>query len=64
MLLASMNVQYCTSYILLRYLAKYVASVDKASKMVLKAGRGDDEIVATAVTGYNTKITGTQIAEN
>jgi hypothetical protein len=63
MLLASMNLQYCTSYILLRYLAKYVASVDKASKIVLKAGKGDDEIVATAVTGYNTKITGNQIAE-
>ena len=37
MLCSTMNLQYCTAYIVVRYLTKYVASVDKAYKLVIKA---------------------------
>jgi hypothetical protein len=32
MLLGAMNLQFCTSYLILRYLAKYIGSVGKSFK--------------------------------
>jgi hypothetical protein len=67
MLLSAVNLQFCTSYLLLRYLAKYVGQIDKAGKFVIKAGNrkgGDDtKMTINMEDTYNTKITGNLIEE-
>ena len=66
MLLSAMNLQFCTAYILLRYLAKYVASVDKSARIVFKASKATDNernIQVSVEQGHNTKITGNKIAQ-
>ena len=61
MLLSAMNIQYCTSYMVLRYLAKYIASVDKAQRIIVKADGGDNKLKLTEQDHHNTKITGNKI---
>lgn len=62
MLYCAMNLQFCTSYLILRYLAKYVASVDKAHKIVVKKEKGDDRTLKLKQQDdHNTKITGNAI---
>jgi predicted GIY-YIG superfamily endonuclease len=65
MLLSAMNLQYCTSYLLLRYLAKYVASLDKSCKVIIKGPEKSDERVfrVDISEGYNTKISSNRLAE-
>ena len=65
MLLSAINLQYCTTYILLRYLSKYVSSVDKARKIYVTANRDQETgLNLRQEIGYNTKITSNRIAEN
>ena len=61
MLLSAMNLQFCTSYMVLHYLAKYVASIDKAQRVTLKAKSGTGDLKADEEDGNNTKITGNKI---
>jgi hypothetical protein len=66
MLFCTMNLQYCTSYLILRYLAKFVGSLDKASKIVINSrGRPDAEntLKVHEENANNTKITGNLVRE-
>ena len=64
MLHSSMNLQFVTAYILLRYLAKYVASVDKANKLLFCSNNKDEDVIRILPEeGFNTKIAGNRIAE-
>ena len=66
MLLSAMNLQFVTAYMLLRYLTKYVASVDKSTRIVFKASKDiNDErnIRVNIEQGHNTKITSNKIAQ-
>jgi hypothetical protein len=66
MLVCAMNLQYCTLHLILRYLAKYLGSLDKASKIVISSrGRPDAEntLKVHEENANNTKITGNLIRE-
>jgi hypothetical protein len=66
MMKCAMNLQYCTSYLILRYLAKYVGSIDKNQRIIFKAPANKDRDTNFRVHVedlYNTKITGNQIQE-
>jgi predicted GIY-YIG superfamily endonuclease len=60
MLMSAINLQYCTTYVLLRYLTKYVASMDKAVKFQVKAS-DDDHFPLESTDDNNTKITGNRL---
>ena len=61
MLMSAINLQFCTTYVLLRYLTKYVASMDKAVKFQVKANRDDDAFLLESTDDHNTKITGNRL---
>jgi predicted GIY-YIG superfamily endonuclease len=66
MMKCAMNVQYTTSYLILRYLAKYVGSVDKSQRIIVKApekGERETTFRANMEDLYNTKITGNRIQQ-
>ena len=64
MLCSTMNLQYCTAYIVVRYLTKYVASIDKANKLIIKANPEEENDMTVTITDkYNTKITSNRIAQ-
>ena len=60
MLMSAINLQYCTTYVVLRYLTKYVASIDKAVKFQVKAN-DDDHFPLESTDDHNTKITGNRL---
>jgi predicted GIY-YIG superfamily endonuclease len=60
MLMSAINLQYCTTYVLLRYLTKYVASMDKAVKFQVKAS-DDGHFPLESTDDHNTKITGNRL---
>jgi hypothetical protein len=65
-LLSAMNLQFCTACVLLRYLAKHVAAVDKSTRIVFKASEdvnNERNIRVNAEQGQNAKITGNSIAK-
>jgi hypothetical protein len=58
------NLQYTTGYLLSRYLAEYIAEVDKNYKVIFKASSGTEE--GTKIEGEltgNTKISGVKLRE-
>ena len=64
MLSSTMNLQYCTSYVVVRYLTKYVASIDKANKLIIKANpKEENDMNVTITDKYNTKITSNRIVQ-
>jgi hypothetical protein len=57
------NLQYTTGYLLSRYLAEYIAEVDKNNKVILKAsGTEEGTKIKGELTG-NTKILGVKLRE-
>ena len=63
MLRCAMNLQYCTSYLVLRYLAKYLGAIDKATKIVIRGKKqeNEDSYHVDIEDAYNTKITGNKM---
>jgi hypothetical protein len=59
---SAINLQYTDGYLIQRYLAKYVASVDKSNKIELTMKQHSDSGVAIKPdVGFNSKITSNQI---
>jgi hypothetical protein len=57
------NLQYATGYLLSRYLAEYIAEVDKNNKVIFKAsGTEEGTKIEGELTG-NTKISGVKLCE-
>lgn len=62
---SAQNLQYCTSYMILRYLAKYVAGIDKAQRVSIKSERdADHQYKIEEDDANNTKITSNAILDN
>ena len=61
---SAMNLQYTHGYLVSRYLAKYVASVDKSNRIELsmKKESGPIDVELKPEIGFNSKITGNKIA--
>jgi hypothetical protein len=59
---SAINLQYTDGYLVQRYLAKYVASVDKSYRVELAMKKhGDNKVDIKPDIGFNSKIMGNQI---
>jgi hypothetical protein len=59
---SAINLQYTDGYLVQRYLAKYVASVDKSYRVEPAIKKhGDNKVDIKPNIGFNSKITGNEI---